>query len=519
MEAALRADLAGHGQNHSALESALKGQKGDLDAHRSEIQAELAKINGVHGKHSKAMDDMEAALRAELANHKNTHSKIEGSHEQIKADLERAKKDHAAFEATMKKEMERMSGDHANNLSEHQKKNAANQESLLKSHGELSDMLGQHKSEFEKHKAALEDHKNASGKKMDKMDSDMKKLLGQLDDKHGDGLKGVLQSLRDHEKQFAGMEAKLKEELARTQETHAKDHNGIRELIQNNKKVLDEAVNTQKVEVQGLRAAQLDQVEKLDDELREELRQKLTSVREMVTQETQRLRETLHDHKSTFEERFGREFQRLEGESGKFRSQTDAVDKALRREISRVAGEWSNSLDDYKTEAHKQHLNFNYMITEERQKGDLSHQEFKDRILVLEQMVSQDDALHGGRHYVSRTEFKEETMRIWEAVDTHTHDMATSTMNILNTAPMVSAAPPSIHRESGSISVTPRLMTAPQPKVIAVNSVAPVSPQVGLRTTRSPEPRPMMVMTSPDHVQDLSAIGQPHYQVMGGRGR
>lgn len=141
-------------------------------------------------------------------------------------------------------------------------------------------------------------------------------------------------------------------------------------------------------------------------------------------------------------------------------------------------------------------------------------------MLVLEQMVSQDEVV-GGRHYVSRTEFKEETMRIWEAVDTHTHDMATSTLNVVNTAPIVSAAPPSIHRESGSISVTPRLVTAPQPKVIAVNSMAPVSPQVAMRTTRSPEPRPL-AMASPtmiETVHDAPAVGPPHYQVMGGRGR
>jgi len=522
MEAALRADLESKGNNHSALEAALKGHQEGFDAHRTEMQSELAKINGFHGKHTKAMDDMEAALRAELASHKNTHSQIGQSQEQIKADLERAKKDHAAFEANFKRQMEQMSGDHANNLADHQKKQGANHDALLKSHSDLNDMFGQHKSEFDKHKAALEDHKNASGKQMKQMDGDMRKLLGQLDDKHGDGIKGVFQSLKDHEKQFVGIEAKLKEELARTQETHAKDHNGIRELIQNNKKVLDEAVNTQKVESQGLRSSVFDNIEKLDDELREELRQKVGQVREMVTQESQRLRETLHDHKSTSEERFTREFQRLEGESGKFRAHTDTLDKALRREVSRVAGELSTNLDDYKNEAHKQHLNFNYMITEERQKGDLGHQEFKDRILVLEQMVSQDEAIVGGRHYVSRTEFKEETMRIWEAVDTHTHDMAHSTMNMV---PMVSAAPPSIHRESGSISVTPRLMTAPQPKVIAVNSVAPVSPQVGLRTTRSPEPRPfgsMAVMTSPtmiETVQDVSAVGPSHYQVMGGRGR
>jgi len=508
MEASLRAELSGHGSNHAALSEALKGHKGDLDAHRSEVQAELAKIQGVHGKHSKAMDDMEAALRAELASHKDTHSKIGASHEQIKADLERAKKDHAVFEANMKKEMERMGGDHANNLADHQRKGAANHDNLLKSHAELTDLFGQHKSEFDKHKEALEDHKNASGKQMKQMDTDMRKMLGNLDDKHGDGIKGVHQSLRDHEKQFSGIEGRLKEDLARTQETHSKDHNGIRELIQANKKALDEAVNAQKVEAQGLRSSVFDNIEKLDDELREELRQKVGQVREMVTQESQRLRETLHDHKSTFEERFAREFQRLEGESGKFRSHTDNVDKALRREISRIAGEWSTSLDDYKGEAHKQHLNFNYMITEERQKADLSHQEFKDRILVLEQMVSQDESMVGGRHYVSRTEFKEETMRIWEAVDTHTHDMATSTMNLVQ-APIISAAPPSIHRESGSISVTPRLMTAPQPKVIAVNSMAPVSPNVGLRTTRSPEPRPMAVMTSPmmiETAQDISAI-------------
>lgn len=507
MEAALRAELSGHKGNHAALEEALKGLRGEFDAHKAKIEAELAKINGVHGKHSKALDDMEAALRAELKNHKGTHADLKASHDQLRSDLADSLKGQSALEANLRKELAKLSSEHGGNLAEHQKKYQANHEDLLRSHSELSDMFSRHKSDLTRHQGALEDHKKSTAERVERLEQDLRKQLSVLDDKHGDSLKSIMDHARDSEKQVKDIEARLKEDHARAVETLTKDHNAIKDIIHSNKKVLDDALDNMKHESDRTKAATTTQIEKLDDDLREELRQKVMQNRDLASAEAQRVRESLHDTKSTLEDRMTRELARMDAEFPKFRSLTDGVDKALRREISRIGGEQAVSLDDYKQEAHKHHLGLNRVIDEERQKNDFAFIEVKDRIMLVEQQ--REDAMVG-RNYISTVQFKEEIMRIWEAVDTHTHDMGVApTREIVVQQPAaVSVRVPSITRESGSVSVTPRVEQRTIARGNIVSAAPPYSPQT---SSRSPEPRVAVATPmQPQFTTIMAAPPAPH---------
>lgn len=172
------------------------------------------------------------------------------------------------------------------------------------------------------------------------------------------------------------------------------------------------------------------------------------------------LRDLIAEHKLNIGSQLQAEERAREAHHVQHRTDVERVEKTLRKELGQATnqsqstvGRLQDVIDDFKTGHHQTYAETKKLISEVKSQGDRSTAEIKERLRDIEQALMNDDIGRKGGS-VPRLEFEKETKRLWEAMDTHTHDMSQSMRLVSDSKVQLPISPPSIPRQSGSMRVT-----------------------------------------------------------------
>lgn len=194
------------------------------------------------------------------------------------------------------------------------------------------------------------------------------------------------------------------------------------------------------------------------------------------------LRDLIAEHKLNIGSQLQAEERARENHHIQHLSHVERVEKTMRKEMGQstnqhqsAMGRFQDVIDEFKNSSQRHNAQTQNLIAEVKAKAESTSGELKERLRDIEQALMNDDigTRKGGQ--VQRLEFEKETKRLWEAMDTHTHDMSQSMRLVSDSKLQVPITPPSIPRQSGSMRLTP----APQMPTVTLTAAPPsVAPRI-----------------------------------------
>lgn len=491
MDVSLRNQMSKHADNHNELK----------DAHLDHKQ-ELAQLLAGHGDaHQQNLADMDANVQQQLADLRNDHSQTNSeSRDKMIARL-----------SQMDKQLREQMGQHADNheqLKNDLMSHAGNAtDSLEGMDSRVRDQIAALTQENQKGHSAARDH--MLGQLRD-MDAALRSNMQEESAKHNANHNSVKDMFNQHK---VGFEAKMEQEKAArdehrgntntalkdvekkvdaVSEKHNVGHAGLRDMLQEHKFSMDSHVTNEKLKGEKNKNEMRDSVEGLAERLREEM----SSMSDGHHEHANTLRDLIAEHKLNIGSQLQNEERARETHHIQHRTDVERVEKTIRKEMGQstnqhqgAVGRLQDVIDEFKNGNQRQYAQTQNLIVEVKAKAESSSSELKERLRDIEQALMNDDigSRKGGQ--VPRLEFEKETKRLWEAMDTHTHDMSQS-MRLVSDSKVVQMpiTPPSIPRQSGSMRVTAATQIPTVTLMAAPPSASPRVSSAGTAVIRRTSP-------------------------------
>jgi uncharacterized protein YukE len=223
------------------------------------------------------------------------------------------------------------------------------------------------------------------------------------------------------------------------------------------KRDMDDQIMQERSARESVREGILQRVDKANAEIRAEME---TAVRSQEGHLVV-LRQALNDQKTVLAQEVAGERAARASERANADHQIHNIRDAVRKEIATLNSAHQGStesfrllMDQYKEDSRTTEARLKGIMGDIRGEFGRECQDLRNNVAEVRQEVLSADLGRDFQHHVSRIEFEKEKNRLWEALDTHTHnidDKKTKSAQILN--PMM-VAPPML-QTVGSVRVVP----------------------------------------------------------------